>query len=120
MKRKGFNLTALKQKKSIINQLPEPEQEEPLYGMDRHNAIAVDKFLKEVLRGIQEETAGQYVQGQDKCPICGGVVNYTWSQFAGFSVYECSENDCLPFPDGGAKRRRENGEPKLVAARYRK
>ena len=70
---------------------------------------------EKILQHIQENTERQYVQGQDRCPICQGIVNYTWSHFQGFIVYECSKNDCLPWPMGGARGRRENGEPKLMA-----
>ena len=61
-----------------------------------------------------------YVQGQQTCPICEGVVNYTWSQFEGFLRYECSTNDCLPWPEGGARQRREVGLPKVIPTRYAK
>lgn len=60
-----------------------------------------------------------YIQGQRPCPVCGGVVNYTWSRREGFKEFECDTNDCLPWPMGGAKRRRANGEPKIIAERYR-
>ena len=94
--------------------------DEAQYGLDRHNAIAVADFLKNKLDYIKKETAGQYVQGQDICPICGGTVDYTWSQFHGFTVFECSKNDCLPFPSGGAKKRREAGLPKIISTRFRR
>lgn len=66
-----------------------------------------------------KESPADMVQGRDECPICGGPVDYTWTRFGGFTQFECREKDCLPWPIGGAKGRRENGEPKLVPERYR-
>lgn len=89
-----------------------------------YNALKQDQdplvvsFFQEIIIPIIEPV--DYIQGQRNCPICGGVVNYTYSKFEGFIKYECSTNDCLPWPEGGAKKRREVGLPKIIATRYQK
>ena len=93
------------QKREIV--LPEPSQEE--------NSIA-DEFLEQRIFPTVENC--QYIQGQDKCPVCEGIVNYIFSMAEGFIQYECSNNDCLPWPVGGAMKRREVGLPQIVPTRY--
>ena len=58
-----------------------------------------DNFFKKIQGEIEEEKGAHGIQGIDKCPICEGAVNYIWSEFAGFTKYECLDNDCLPWPD---------------------
>ncbi len=77
---------------------------------------AIYDFLANKMQEIQKT---YFLQGQGKCPICGGVVNFTYSKYNGFTVYECSKNDCLPWPDGEAKLRRESGQPQIVPTRYK-
>ena len=77
------------------------------------------EFTDAKIKGIKSRGV-DYSQGQDDCPICGSVINYTWSVADGFTVFECTGKDCLPYPTGGAMKRRLNGEPKLMAERYRK
>jgi len=77
------------------------------------NKIISEKLYNKLETEIKEDSKIGYVQGQDVCPICKGVVNYTYSRFEGFTLYECSSNDCLPWPNGGAKKRREDGLSKI-------
>ena len=74
------------------------------------------EFQTEVADHIKT-TAGDYVQGQKECPVCGGIVDYAWSKIKGFTLFECTSKDCLPYPDGGARRRRLAGEPPIVVDR---
>jgi hypothetical protein len=80
---------------------------------------AAEKFYDALTTKFKEDGVG-YIQGQDVCPICKGVINYTYHKMQGFLVYECSDNDCLPWPDGGAKKRRIAGLLKLEPTRYQK
>jgi len=57
---------------------------------------------------------------QKKCPICGSPINYVYEQGKGFTVYECTGNDCLPWPVGGARKRREAGLPPIIPTRFEK
>lgn len=70
-------------------------------GLDLVNPAVNEFYQKQIIPII---TCCQGVQGQATCPICGGVVNYTYSKFEGFTTYECSKNDCLPWPVGGGKK----------------
>jgi len=38
----------------------------------------------------------------------------------GKGVYECTGNDCLPWPVGGARQRREAGLPPIIPTRFAK
>lgn len=78
---------------------------------------AIYDFLASKMQEVRET---YFLQGQGKCPICGGIVNYTYSKYDGFTVYECSDNDCLPWPVGGAKMRRETGLPEIIPTRYKR
>ena len=83
----------------------------------KENPIA-ELFYKTHIHPIIKSCHG--MKGQDICPICGGIVNYEYTKFSGFTIYECSTNDCLPWPDGGAKKRRESGLLRLTPTRHQK
>jgi hypothetical protein len=113
----GFDLTSKKDisetpqlRKRTVRNVPAQEAKPD------ENQNAICDFLANKMQEVQKT---YFLQGQDKCPICGGVVNYTYSKYDGFTVYECSKNDCLPWPDGGAKLRRESGQPQIVPTRYK-
>lgn len=109
----------LKRRRAWIDESRSIDEEvyNALLSQREENPLAVS-FFQDIM--IPKVEPVQYIQGQDKCPICGGVVNYTYSKFSGFTVYECSMNDCLPWPVGGAKKRREAGLPQLIPTRYQK
>jgi len=65
-------------------------------------------------------TEKDWYEGQRECPICKGTIIYRWERGKGFTIYECSTNDCLPWPVGGAKKRREAGLSSTVPTRYEK
>ena len=80
--------------------------------------LVTESFYKKQIYPIVKSCHGMI--GQETCPICGGIVNYEYTKLEGFKVYECSTNDCLPWPDGGAKQRREKGLLPLTSTRYQK
>lgn len=80
----------------------------------------VEQSLRQIVQNIKKESSASYVQGQDICPVCGGLINYIWSQFHGFIHYACSGKDCLPFPAGGANQRfLEKEIPELSSEKLR-
>jgi hypothetical protein len=87
--------------------------------ISKENKIISENLYNKLIDEI-EQGGTLYIQGQRVCPICGGVVNYTYHRVQGFILYECSEKDCLPWPVGGAKQRREAGLPAIVPDRYQK
>jgi len=82
------------------------------------NDIILDLFFGEEIAPIIE--ACDYVRGEKDCPVCKGLLKWSWSKEKGFLVYECTENDCLPWPTGGAMQKRTNNQSEIIPTRYTK
>lgn len=58
---------------------------------------SIMKLLQKKIDFIESENKAYGIQGQDKCPICGEIVNYKWTWFEGFIEFNCL-NKCLSLP----------------------
>jgi len=89
----GFGLLDIEEtpKRRFKRTLPTPQ---PVF-TEKNSLSIADEFLEQKTHYITKTIGVDYVQGQDKCPICGGTINYIWEKARGFTIYECSDNDCL-------------------------
>lgn len=105
----GFNLVKTYYKNKDLNKESRRQSIVPLKPIVRYrNSSNIDVF---------EEGSG-FIVGYDECPICGGEIEYVYIFGSGFLFYECADKDCLPYPIGGARKRRLNGEPKIVPEKF--
>ena len=77
------------------------------FGLLKKSAVrteTIPAFLFRKLKHFRDNTAS-YIQGQDKCPLCGALVDYTWSVVQSWISLECDKG-CVLLPK---KRRFERG-----------
>lgn len=108
-----------KTKKRFIENLKLQSKQDREETIHQNNPLVVGPFVKameetkEIILKKSKQWGFDGIHGSAICPICNGKVQWYWSKAAGFEYYECLDKDCLPWPIGGALRRRVNGEAKI-------